>query len=125
MNTGIRVTVWDEGFHESVYEGVKPLFPLDELPQIMERLKESEKKVFEIYPDGIGAQIVKFLSEQDGIASVHLSQFHDEQQGLTDDILNNVQICAESTQPGNMTFGHSDDDCRHLSSQGPVPHMTN
>lgn len=58
----------------------------------MDRLKESEKKVFEIYPDGIGAQIVKFLSKQDGIASVHLSQFHDEQQGLTDDILNNTDV---------------------------------
>jgi trehalose utilization protein len=67
--SGIRVTVWNEGVHEKTHEAVR-----------------------EVYPEGMGAQIAQYLEKQEGIASVHVSELDDEQQGLTDDLLENTDV---------------------------------
>lgn len=69
MSTGIRVTVWNEGIHEK------------ELP----RCKE-------LYPDGMGRTIGRYLEKQPGIASVRCVELGDPDQGLSDDILNNTGV---------------------------------
>jgi trehalose utilization protein len=69
MSNGIRVTVWNEGVHERTKEHVR-----------------------EIYPNGMGRVIADYLEKQEGIASVHVSQLHDRQQGLTDKILDNTDV---------------------------------
>jgi trehalose utilization protein len=66
---GIRVTVWNEGIHE----------------------KESDE-IRKIYPKGMGAQIAQYLEKQQGIDSVHVSELEHEEQGLTDEILNNTDV---------------------------------
>ena len=69
MSNGIRVTVWNEGLHEQ------------ELP-----------KCREIYPDGMGRQIGRYLEKQPGIASVHCSELSDPEQGLSEEILANTDV---------------------------------
>jgi trehalose utilization protein len=69
MDKGIRVTVWNEGVHE----------------------KKSEE-VRRVYPQGMAHPIAEYLRKQDGIASVHVSELDHEEQGLTDDILNNTDV---------------------------------
>ncbi len=67
--SGIRVTIWNEGVHEKTNEKAKAL-----------------------YPQGMGRQIAQFLEKQEGIASVHVSELDDAEQGLSDDILNNTDV---------------------------------
>ncbi|HNT89130.1 MAG TPA: ThuA domain-containing protein, partial [Candidatus Hydrogenedentes bacterium] len=69
MSTGIRVTVWNEGVHEK------------ELP----RCKE-------LYPDGMGRAIGRYLEKQPGIASVRCVELDDPDQGLSDDILDTTDV---------------------------------
>ncbi len=66
---GIRVTVWNEGVHER---------------------KSAEVRA--IYPDGMGAPIAQYLERQDDIASVHISELHNPEQGLTEEILANTDV---------------------------------
>lgn len=67
--SGIRVTVWNEGVHEKTSEAVQ-----------------------KVYPQTMGRQIAQYLERQPGIASVHLSQLDDPDQGLPDDVLNNTDV---------------------------------
>ena len=69
MDKGIRVTVWNEGVHERQHEAVK-----------------------KVYPKGMGRQIAQYLKKQPGIASVHVSELSDPDQGLTDKILKNTDV---------------------------------
>ncbi len=69
MNNGLRITVWNEGVHE-----------------------KRDQKVMELYPDGMGNAIARYLSEQPGIASVHVAQLDDPGQGLTDEILAGTDV---------------------------------
>ncbi len=69
MSRGIRVTVWNEGVHEKTHEEVRKL-----------------------YPEGMGTQIARHLSGKEGIATVHVSELGDEDQGLPDDILNSTDV---------------------------------
>ncbi len=69
MDKGIRVTVWNEGVHERQHEAVK-----------------------KIYPKGMGRQIAQYLKKQPGIASVHVSELSDPDQGLADKILKNTDV---------------------------------
>ena len=69
MADGIRVTVWNEGVHEKEHEAVQ-----------------------KIYPNRMSGQIAQYLEKQDGIESVHISELDHEEQGLTDEILNNTDV---------------------------------
>jgi len=69
LSDGLRVTVWNEGVHDKTNPRVK-----------------------EIYPDGLGAAIARYLEQQPGIASTHVSELDHEEQGLTDDILHNTDV---------------------------------
>jgi len=69
MSDGLRITVWNEGVHEKEDESVR-----------------------NVYPNGMGDPIARYLEQQDGIASVHISELDHEGQGLTDDILNNTDV---------------------------------
>lgn len=69
MKDGIRVTVWNEGVHEKTSEQVR-----------------------KVYPKGMGYPIAQYLRKQADIASVHISQLDDKEQGLTDKILNNTDV---------------------------------
>ena len=66
---GIRVTVWNEGIHE-----------------------RTDERVRAIYPDGMGAQIGRYLEKQPGIESVHVSELHHPGQGLSKDILDTTDV---------------------------------
>ena len=65
----IRVTVWNEGVHEKNNPAVRA-----------------------VYPDGIGRHIAGHLKQQDGIASVRVSELDDEEQGLGDEILETTDV---------------------------------
>ncbi len=67
--SGIRVTVWNEGVHDR------------EMPQCKE-----------LYPDGMGRAIGRYLEKQEGIASVHCSDLADPDQGLPEEILENTNV---------------------------------
>lgn len=69
MSNGLRVTVWNEGVHEKTLESVRQL-----------------------YPEGMGRQIARYLEGQDGIASVHVSELDDPEQGLPDSVLDNTDV---------------------------------
>lgn len=67
--SGLRVTVWNEGVHEKTHETVQKM-----------------------YPQTMGRQIAQYLEKQPGIASVHVSQLEDPDQGLSEDILNQTDV---------------------------------
>lgn len=69
MKDGIRVTVWNEGVHE-----------------------RRDETVAKIYPEGMAKPIADFLAKQPGIASVRVSELHDEGQGVTDEILADTDV---------------------------------
>ena len=69
MAGGIRVTVWNEGVHDK------------KIP-----------KVKELYPEGMGRQIGRYLEGQPGIASVRCVELDDPGQGLTDEILDATDV---------------------------------
>jgi trehalose utilization protein len=69
MSQTIRVTVWNEGVHEKKNEAVR-----------------------KVYPEGMGHQIGQYLEKQPGIASVHVSELGDPDQGLSDAILNDTDV---------------------------------
>lgn len=69
MSTGIRVTVWNEGIHEK------------ELPRCRE-----------LYPEGMGRVIGRYLERQPGIASVRCVELEDPAQGLSNDILDTTDV---------------------------------
>ncbi|MBI5092754.1 MAG: ThuA domain-containing protein [Candidatus Hydrogenedentes bacterium] len=69
MSDGLRVTVWNEGVHEKKNEAVR-----------------------KVYPKGMGHVIAQYLKKQKGIASVHVSELNDKDQGLSDKILNNTDV---------------------------------
>jgi trehalose utilization protein len=95
MNDAIRVTVWNEGLHESLCDGIPKLLPAemaDRAAEIVARMKKNYAKAREIYPDGIGGQIAKSLQAHKDIASVRVQEIRDEQQGLTDETLNNTDV---------------------------------
>ena len=60
MNTGLRVTVWNEGVHER------------ETPMTAK-----------LYPQGMGRVLAAYLREQPGIATVHEAQLSDPACGLS------------------------------------------
>ena len=84
MKDGIRVTIWNEGVHEKKSEAVR-----------------------KIYPKGMGWPIAQYLKRQQGIASVHISELHDKDQGLSDKILNNTDVM---TWWGHMAHGEVTDE---------------
>jgi len=69
MSSGLRVTVWNEGVHEREHEAVQ-----------------------KVYPMGMGRRIAQYLERQPGIASVRAVELADEQQGLTDEVLNTTDV---------------------------------
>ena len=64
----IRVTVWNEYFHEREYEGIR-----------------------KVYPDGIHGAIKAFLSVNDDI-EVRCATMNEENQGLSRDLLENTDV---------------------------------
>lgn len=64
----IRVTVWNEFYHEKEYEGIR-----------------------KIYPDGIHECIKGFLLTEDQI-KVHTATFDEPEHGLTEEVLNNTDV---------------------------------
>ncbi len=69
MKDGLRVTVWNEGVHD-----------------------KRDRKVMDIYPEGMGKAIAGYLAEQPGIASVRVAELGDKGQGLTDTILARTDV---------------------------------
>lgn len=69
MKDGLRVTVWNEGVHD-----------------------KRDRKVMDIYPEGMGKAIAGYLAEQPGIASVRVAELDDKGQGLTDKILASTDV---------------------------------
>lgn len=69
MSEGLRVTVWNEGYHE-----------------------KNDAKVQEMYPKGIGEQIAGYLREQPGIASVQVVTMDSPGQGVSDEVLDNTDV---------------------------------
>ena len=69
MKDGLRVTVWNEGVHD-----------------------KRDRKVMDIYPEGMGKAIAGYLAEQPGIASVRVAELGDKGQGLTDTILAKTDV---------------------------------
>lgn len=69
MKDGLRVTVWNEGVHD-----------------------KRDRKVMDIYPEGMGKAIAGYLAEQPGIASVRVAELDDKGQGLTDTILAKTDV---------------------------------
>ncbi len=69
MTQGIRVTVWNEGVHEKLNEKVK-----------------------QVYPKGMGWQIAQYLKAQEGIASVHVAELDDPDQGLSEKTLKKTDV---------------------------------
>lgn len=67
--SGIRVTVWNEGIHE-----------------------RTDERVRAIYPDGMGAQIARYIERQPGIGEVRVCELHHPGQGLTDAALNATDV---------------------------------
>lgn len=69
MGQTLRVTVWNEGLHEKHNEEVQ-----------------------KVYPDGIGAQIARFLQGKPGIATVHVAELEHPEHGLPDHILDATDV---------------------------------
>lgn len=69
MASGLRVTVWNEGVHET-----------------------TNPKVQAIYPDGMGKQIAGYLAQQPGIASVKVAQLNDPDQGVPQALLDETDV---------------------------------
>ncbi len=94
---GIRVTVWNEGIHEKKDEAAK-----------------------KVYPQGMGYQIAQYLEKQKGIASVHVSEIDDEEQGLSEAILNNTDVITWWGHVGNydVTDEHVERVYQRVTAQG-------
>lgn len=69
MQEGLRVTIWNEGVHEKI-----------------------NRKVSDLYPDGLGHQIAKYMSTVPGISTVRVAQLDDPEHGLTDDVLASTDV---------------------------------
>lgn len=65
----VRVTVWNEGVHE-----------------------RRDRRVRELYPEGMGRQIARYLEQHEEIASVRVSQLDDAEQGLSKRILDETDV---------------------------------
>lgn len=69
MSDGIRVTCWMEGVHE-----------------------QRNPRTQELYPEGMAKVIADYLAAQPGIASVRVAHLQDEDQGLTQEILDTTDV---------------------------------
>ncbi|MDO5022510.1 MAG: ThuA domain-containing protein [Eubacteriales bacterium] len=68
MQKDLRITVWNEFLHETMF-----------------------KEIREIYPDGIHGCIADFLKEA-GYQNVKTATLEENEHGLTDDVLNNTDV---------------------------------
>jgi len=69
MSGGLRVTVWNEGRHE-----------------------KEDAAVRELYPEGMGGQIARFLGKQPGIGTVRVAELDDPGHGLGDGVLESTDV---------------------------------
>lgn len=69
MSKPLRVTVWNEGVHETI-----------------------NPKVQALYPKGMGAQIGGYLEKQPGVASVKVVQLSDPDQGVPQSLLDETDV---------------------------------
>lgn len=69
MPEGLRVTIWNEGEHE-----------------------KANPRVPEIYPEGMGHQLAKYIQTVPGVATVRVAELADPEHGLTDEVLDNTDV---------------------------------
>lgn len=92
MNKSIRVTIWNEGLHDSIVQLVRKLVPPERGDEIVGIVQKNYAKARSHYPEGIAGQIAKALKGKEGIASVQTRELGDPNQGVDDETLATTDV---------------------------------